>query len=199
MKEKVSVIKESYNNYRFKNDRYKVSADYREYSMLAQAFFNNLFKAIVTTGLEYPLPSRLGTFIIEKYSVEKFDENLKKEGKRMWKTDINSEKRFEEEYGFRKEIRYDTDETDGFMWVFSWLKNEEGVFTNKKYYSFELVRSNIRNTSNKEYSERSNRLTVHTFFKEKGHKLYRTLVRRIIKNKLKSNAQNSNDSSGINT
>ena len=72
MKVKVQVIKESYKNYRFKNNRYKVSADYAEYNTIASLFFKKLFEKLVTTGFAIELPSRLGVFVLEQYDTNKF-------------------------------------------------------------------------------------------------------------------------------
>lgn len=177
MKEKVSIIKDSYKNYRFKNDRYKVSADYAEYNKIATCFFKKLFENLVTTGKEYELPSKLGIFVLEQYDTEKYRNKLERKNKPFWNRDINSEKRYFEIYGIKKEIPYDSSETDGRMWTFSWIKSKNGTFRNKQLYSFSLVRSNVRSTSNKNYSEKSNRLTVHDFYKEKGYKIYRNLIR----------------------
>lgn len=189
MKGKVNVIKESYKHYRFKNDRYKVSADYSEYSKIANAFFKNLFKKLVTTGFQIELPSRCGAFVIEQFNTEKYYNVLKEKGLKNWNRDVKSEKEFFLTYGYRKEITYDSDATDGKMWTFSWIKVKGGTFRNKHMYSFTLVRSNVRSTSNKSYSENSKRLTVHDFYKEEGYKIYRQLYRPYY-NKYKNNLEN---------
>lgn len=173
----VNVIKESYKHYRFKNERYKVSADFSEYNKISNAFFQKLFELLVTTGFMVDLPSKLGTFVLEQYDTESYQDRLKKQNKPFWNRDINSEKKYFEKYGSKVEIKYDSSETDGKMWTFSWLKSESGTFTNKSMYSFSLVRSNVRSTSNKSYSELTKRLTVHDFYKEQGYKLYRQLIK----------------------
>ena len=191
MKASVQVIKESYNNYRFKNSRYKVSADYAEYKTIAALFFQKLFEKIVTTGFAIELPSRLGVFVLEQYNTDKFANDLEKKGKTVWARDVQSEKKHFETYGYKKMISYNADDTDGKMWTFSWLRSDNGTFVNKHLYSFSLVRSNIRSTSNKDYSTSSKRLTVHDFYKETGYKLYRYVYRTYYNNNNKSN--NSTD------
>lgn len=176
MKARVNVIKESYKHYRFKNDRYKVSADYGEYSLIANKFFEKLFEKIVKTGLMIDLPSKLGSFIIEQYNTAEYIESLEKRGKKYRKRDRISEKLYYQEYGKVVEIHYDDSETDGKMWTFSWVRSKNGTFKNKHMYSFNLVRSNVRSSSNKVYSEKSKRLTVHDYYKEEGYKIYRNLI-----------------------
>lgn len=193
MKASVQVIKESYKHYRFKNDRYKVSADYAEYKVIAELFFKKLFEKLVTTGFLIELPSRMGSFILEQYSTEKFQSDLDRKGKTLWARDIQSETKHFKTYGYKKKIIYDSSDTDGKMWIFSWLKGDNGVFRTKHLFTFNLVRSNVRSTSNKEYSEHSKRLTVHDFFKERGHKLYRYVYRTYYNNNLPNNVDDANN------
>lgn len=197
MKGKVNVFKESYKHYRFKNERYKVSADYSEYTKIASTFFKNLFEKLVTTGFLIELPSRMGAFVIEQYDVEKCIDKLKDKGFTYRGRDRFAERRHFKLYGFHKKIYYDTTESDGKMWTFSWLKAKKGAFRNKNMFSFTLVRSNVRSTSNKDYSSKSKRLTVHDFFREEGYKLYREVYRVYSRESEKQN-NNNNQSNEIN-
>ena len=183
MKNRVNVIKESYSSYRFKNDRYKVSADYEEYNRIATKFFELLFKKIVTSGLEIELPSRMGCFVIEQYNVKEYTEKLESENKTFWRTDKLNEKKFFLKYGYKRKIEYDSSDTDGKMWTFSWIKNKNGSFKAKSLYSFQLVRSNVRSSSNKAYSDKTKRLTVHDFYKEIGYKIYKNILKPSYNNK----------------
>jgi hypothetical protein len=194
MKGRVNVIEESYKHYRFKNERYKVSADYEEYKNIANAFFKKFFEKLVTTGFLIEMPSRLGAFVLEQYDTDKYKSEMEKKGKSVWNRDVFSEKRHRAAYGFHKDIYYTTEETDGKMWTFSWLKGAKGAFRNKHLYSFTLVRSNVRSSSNKDYSDKSKRLTVHDFFKEEGYKLYRQVYRNYYnKYKQSNNSENASD------
>ena len=195
MKARVNVIAESYKHYRFKNERYKVSADYDEYKKVANKLFQRLFEAIVTTGLEFELPSRLGVMIVEQYDCAKYMKRLADKGKKYWATDKKTQVEYYKRYGHFKQIPFDSVDTEGRMWTYSWLRSKKGTFRQKSFYSFNLVRSNVRSTSNSEYSDKSKRLTVHDFYKETGYKIYRNLIR--IRNKNYDNAHNENDSAGI--
>lgn len=196
MKDRVNVIQESYKHYRFKNERYKVSADYEEYKKVANKLFERLFEAIVTSGLEFELPSKLGVMVLEQYDTEKYIKKLEEKGKHHWATDKKTQIEYFKRYGHFKKIPYDSSETEGRMWTYSWLRSKKGTFRQKSFYSFNLVRSNIRSTSNSEYSEKSKRLTIHDFYKETGYKIYRNLIR-IRNTNSKDNAHNTDDSSGI--
>jgi len=198
MKDYSNVIIDSYKQYRFKNPRYKVSADYNDYKVIANAFFKNLFERIVTTGDLIELPNKLGAFVIELYDVDEMVQRAEKADKKLTKRsrDYQSEKAYFEKFGKRTILYFDSEEYDGKMWRFSWLKKGYARFKNQKMYSFNLVRSNIRSTSNKTYSDKSKRLTVHDFFKEEGHKIYRQFIKKF-NPKTNNDAQNQNDTSRI--
>lgn len=182
MKKTSNVIKDSYKNYRFKNDRYKVSADLKEYSDIAKEFFKNLFEIIVLTGGPVELPSRLGQFVIEQYNVVAYNRSLKERNKSIWNIDYKSSKKYEELYGYKVEKEYTNKSTNNKMWSFNWLKSNGVTFKNKPLYSFKLVRSNVRSTSNKKYSSAKDRLCVHDFFLKEGQYIYRELAYSKIKN-----------------
>lgn len=175
MKSSCNVIQESYKHYRFKNERYKVSADLKEYTIIAKEFLKQLFHYIVTTGKAVELPSKLGIFVIEQYNVLAYNERLKKKNKKVWNKDYKYSKAYEELYGYKMTKEYDNASTNNRMWTFSWLRDPKGTFRNKSLYSFNLVRSNVRSTSNKEYSIYKDRLSVHDFFLKEGHAIYREL------------------------
>lgn len=176
MKLTSNVIKDSYKNYRFKNDRYKVSADLKEYCDIAKEFFKNLFEILVLTGGPVELPSRMGQFVIEQYNVVAYNNSLRERNKPVWNIDYKSSKKYEELYGYKVEKEYTNKSTNNRMWSFNWLKSKNSTFKNKSLYSFKLVRSNVRSTSNKKYSNTKDRLCVHDFFLKEGHKIYRELV-----------------------
>lgn len=176
MKASCNAITESYKHYRFKNERYKVSADLKEYNNIAKVFLKHLFKLIVTTGNAVELPSRLGVFVIEQYNVIAYNNRLKKKNKSVWNKDYNYSKEYEKAYGYKIVKEYENETTNNRMWTFSWLKSSKGTFKNKPLYSFNLVRTNVRSTSNKEYSIFSDRLCVHDFFLREGYLIYREMI-----------------------
>lgn len=182
----VDVSTKSYDSYKYKNKRYTNYATDKEYKKILSEFFKELIIEIATSGALIELPSKLGAFEIVQYNTDDFKESLQLRNKKFRLRDFGAMNKLKKEKNINTAISPNNELTNGCWWLIKWKKAAYCNFSQRGNYKFELVRSNIRATSNKKYAAKANRFNITEFYREKGYEIYREIDYRPLINKYKA-------------
>lgn len=146
----------------------------KQYKEIMELYMKKLGHYLITTGEEIVLPSRLGCVRVFRYNTDKVTRGLAEMGKTTRKfVDFNKTKKLQNQ-GINKTVNIDNKATYGYWFKVRWTRFTSANFKNKTMYSFNLVRTLIRDNGN---PNKKNDLTLVKFFREKGWNMYADIPR----------------------
>lgn len=166
-----STISKSFDTYKYKKDTsHKCYVKQSEYASIAKEFLEELAYELITTGQKICLPKGLGCFQVCKY--KKKNKSIDYLNTRSKLTDYETLRRYQRDS--EKKVYHTNMGTKGYWTAFFWFRgkhprNETKTITNARTYMFKPSRPNLRPNS---YNSRNPRVSLFSFFKDKGWMLY---------------------------
>lgn len=163
---RINALTQSYKSFRFKNEKFEASVSEMQYKVITQMFIEKMFNMIVKNGYKFHLPYSLGAFEVIQVNQLELKKYFEMQGKKYYVNENNKGDAFQ----------ILNKPTKGCWWKFKWFKPlNRKVVKNLRKYVIKLVRSNVRASSNKDYSKSTNRLNITDFYLKEGYKLYREI------------------------
>lgn len=163
MKARRDSVLNSYTEYKEKyNKDHKLYLTRKQFNLIVKRLGEEIAYELITSGEEIILPSRLGTLQIVQYM------------QRNKKIDFHKTKIVYGEYNKnnpnnKKKVYHTNRITKGYVPKVYWSKAMRANFKNKHRFYFKFTRPNMRINS---YNKNNPRVSLISFFKEKGYRIY---------------------------
>lgn len=164
---RASAIKESYEDYEFKDRKHKFYVNKVTYSSVLKRFFEIIARELIVSGDEIVMPSRVGSLQIKKYKPKNKQIDFHTTNK------VFGERNKDKPLSEWKLVYFKNRHTNGYKVKLHWSRKDHANFRNKKKWSFKFTRPNIRPNS---YNNNNPEVSLVSYIMENGLDHYHEYV-----------------------